>query len=55
MQMNQKQTKKKMSLLTHSNKMRLLDQTRVKSLEAEVNTTGKKGQEIEDHQQFRIG
>ena len=54
MQMNQKQTKK-MSLSTHLNKMRLLDQTRVKSSEAEVDTTGKKGQEIEGHQQFRIG
>ena len=29
--------------------MRPLDQTRVRSSEAEVNTTGEKGKEIEDH------
>ena len=29
--------------------MRPLDQTRVRSSEAEVNTTGEKGKEIKDH------
>ena len=38
-----------MRLSTHLNKMRLLDQTLVGSWEAEVDTTGEKGKDIEDH------